>query len=85
MDELERMARLRSRTFRWAESDDTTGYHAAEVVGGHVRWLHWSHIQGEGPRELGEQTLEGLEREGPPLRVPAGVLAQIREAMQPPR
>lgn len=72
---------MTSRTFRWNEEGETSGYHAAEVMGGTVRWLRWSHVHGEGRRELAVQDREALERDGPPVRVPPPVLAQIRVAL----
>lgn len=81
MDE-ERLARLRARTFRWSEGDDTRGYFAAEVRGARVSWMAWSHVHGEGRRDLGEQSRAELEQRGPPLSVPPRVLAQILEALE---
>lgn len=80
----ERLRRLRTRSFRWNEADDTTGYCAAEIDGERVVWLRWSHVHGEGRREIGTQTQQDLERDGPPLAVPARVLAQIVAALASP-
>jgi len=82
-DDPARWARLHSRTFRWSSGEDTTGYAAAEVVPGRVVWLSWSHIQGEGRRELGAQTLAELRVHGPTVSVPPRVLAEILAALQP--
>lgn len=79
----ERLERLRARTFRWNEGDDTSGYCAAEIAGGRVVWLRWSHVHGQGRAELGSQSREELERSGPPLAVPARVLAQVLAALPP--
>ncbi len=81
MDE-DRLRRLRAHTFRWNEGDDTTGYSAAEIEGDRVRWLRWSHVHGEGRRDLGAQSRREIERDGPPLAVPARVLAQILAALE---
>jgi hypothetical protein len=68
---------LTGRTFRWNDGADTTGYLAAEVRGDEVRWFAWSHVHGEGPRELGVQSLEEVTRVGPPVAVPPAILAQV--------
>jgi hypothetical protein len=78
----ERLSRMRARTFRWSEGDDTTGYCAAEIQGGQVAWMRWSHVHGEGRRDLGMQSRAALEREGPPLAVPPRVLAEILAALE---
>jgi hypothetical protein len=80
-DDAARLRRLTARTFRWNEPNETRGYHAAEIHDGLVRWSRWSHVHGEGHRELGAQTREALERDGPPIEVPGIVLAQILESL----
>lgn len=81
MDEPSRMRRLRSRTLRWNEPGEVDGYRAAEIEGGRVRWFAWSHLAGEGCRELGVQSGEALLAEGPPIDVPPAILGQIHEAL----
>jgi hypothetical protein len=73
----DRLRLLTSRTFRWNDGADTSGYFAAEVRDDEVRWFAWSHVHGEGARELGLQTHDALAREGPPLPVPPAILAQV--------
>lgn len=81
-DDAERLRRLTARTFRWNESNDTSGYHAAAIDRDVVRWSRWSHLHGEGHREIGAQTREELERDGPLVAVPSIVLAQILDALR---
>jgi hypothetical protein len=81
-DDETRLRRMSTRTFRWNEADETLGYRAAEVDGQVVRWWAWSHVHGEGRRDLGAQRREEIERDGPPLVVPAIVLAQILGALE---
>ncbi|MFN7696438.1 MAG: hypothetical protein ACK6CU_16705 [Deltaproteobacteria bacterium] len=77
----DRLSRLRMRTFRWNPGEDTTGYFAAEVQVGRVRWFRWSHVHGRGREELGTQSRSELEQHGPPMDVPDRVLGQVLEAM----
>lgn len=78
----DRWQRLRARTFRWNDGKTVEGYCAAEVVSGSVTWFAWSHVHGEGRRELGQQSHETLTREGPPLPVPGALLEEIRRALE---
>ena len=81
-DDADRAARLRARTFRWNAGDDTTGYCAAEIDGGLVTWFAWSHVHGEGRRELGAQRLEDLRARGPLVPVPPRILGEILTALE---
>ncbi len=72
---------MQARTFRWTAGEDTSGYSAAEVVPGRVLWLSWSHVHGEGRRELGTQTLEQVRADGPAVSVPSQVLEEILAAL----
>lgn len=76
-----RLRLLTSRTLRWNDGADTSGYSAAEVRGDEVRWFSWSHVHGEGLRELGVQTRHALVENGPPLSVPPAILAQVLELL----
>ncbi len=82
VDDESRLRRMNTRTFRWNAPDETTGYHAAEIVGDEVLWTRWSHIHGEGRQDLGAQRHDVILRDGPPVPVPAIVLAQILDALR---
>ncbi len=77
------MRRLRARTFRWNAPGDVDGYFAAEVEGDRVRWFAWSHLPGEGERVIATTSAEACRTSGPPIEVPASILAQILALLDP--
>lgn len=72
---------MRSKTFRWNDGRRTDHYEAAEVIGNEVTWFEWSHVHGNGRREVARQTLASLLLDGPPLDVPPSILVEIRELL----
>ena len=78
----DRWQRLRAKTFRWNDGKSIEGYLAAEVVGANVTWFTWSHLHGEGRREVGTQSQEALREAGPPIAVPKSILEEILRALE---
>ena len=78
----DRWQRLRAQTFRWNDGKTVEGYYAAEVVSGTVTWFAWSHVHGEGRRELGQQSHDAVVRDGPLFPVPAALLKEILRAVE---
>jgi hypothetical protein len=66
------------RTFRWNDGESTDGYHGVDIGPSGARYFTWSHRQGEGRIERGEQSLDDLLADGPLLTPPGAVAEQLR-------